>query len=180
MIVGVRGQIVTTTQNSGSHVRTEPNGKADSLATIDNGVSFDVIGGPLCVESPKYGHLVWWQIRLDDKTEGWITEGGIEAGVTEYWIEPIPQSIAGYWIGEKENLYIIAEKHEGFDGYVNVYDHQNRDNVILGSFAISGDTVTMTMNSGKTSWTAVYTYRVVGKSLLLTQKEMTTAYRLQD
>ncbi len=174
LTVGTRGQVVSETQNSGSHVRKEANGKSDSLATIDSGVSFDVIGGPECVESPKYGHLIWWQIRLDDETEGWITEGGIEEGNTEYWIEPAQPSIIGYWIGEEENLYII----EG--GYINVYDQLDTSRVIIGTYTISGDKIAAKMTLGEYNWDTQYTFRVVGKSLLLTQNAVTKTYTLQD
>lgn len=45
-----------------------PNG--DIIDLLYPGYAFDIVGGPMCINS-----LVWWQIRLRDGQEAWVAEG---------------------------------------------------------------------------------------------------------
>jgi hypothetical protein len=50
---------------------------------LEPGTQFTIIGGPSCSDNWS-----WWNIRLDDGTTGWVSEGGDE--IDPYFICPSP------------------------------------------------------------------------------------------
>ncbi len=68
---------VTFTDGTPLRVRAAPGGAV--LTQIPEGTVVQVIGGPQC-----QGQYNWWQIQLEDGTQGWSAEGDRE----EYYLEP--------------------------------------------------------------------------------------------
>lgn len=64
--VGFYGVVVNTNDN-GVTVRGGPSTDNARLLTAAEGRVLLIIGGP-----EENGDFVWWQVRLDDGTEGWI------------------------------------------------------------------------------------------------------------
>lgn len=78
MTVGIHGR--TTLIGTGTtNVRANPDG--DVITRINNGTEFNIIGGPDCAG----GRFTWWQIQLDNGTQGWVAEGE-----GNYFVEPWP------------------------------------------------------------------------------------------
>ena len=80
---GMRARI-TYTDGTPLRLRESPTGSV--IRNIEEGVSFDIIGGPTCASG-----YTWWQIRQDDGITGWVAEGDIDG----YFIEPMPSSPTG-------------------------------------------------------------------------------------
>ncbi len=71
LAVGVRGEVCT--REDRVRVRSKPGRRAGRIAWAYPGDRFVVIDGPECGDG-----WVWWQVRLDDGTIGWMAEGGDE------------------------------------------------------------------------------------------------------
>ena len=64
--IGV-GLSVTVVAGDGLFLRAQPDSAGDNILTLmPEGTVLEVIGGP-----EDDGDLVWWQLRMDDGTEGW-------------------------------------------------------------------------------------------------------------
>lgn len=72
---------VTFTDGRPLNMRDQPNGTV--IQQIDEGTPFNIVSGPLCG-----GDYTWWEIRLFNRTTGWVAEGDAE----NYYIE---QQIGG-------------------------------------------------------------------------------------
>lgn len=81
MIVNQRGYVCT--QSDRVRLRNAPAKSADTIVYLNTGTQFAVIGGPSCSDSWS-----WWNVRLDDGTTGWLSEGG--DAVDPYFICPLP------------------------------------------------------------------------------------------
>lgn len=77
LAIGMRAR-VTYTDGTPLRLRSAP-GEA-IIAEMAEGTEFNIIGGPLCVDS-----FTWWQLELDDGTVGWSAEGD----TSDYYIEPL-------------------------------------------------------------------------------------------
>lgn len=75
---GMRAR-VTFTDGTPLRLRETPNGTV--IRNMEEGVPFDVIGGPVC----SVGYT-WWQVRQDDGISGWAAEGDSD----DYFLEPVP------------------------------------------------------------------------------------------
>lgn len=64
------------------NLRAAPDLESELIATLLDGIGFEVIGGPACADA-----LNWWQIRILSRPDvtGWLAEGG----PGNYWISPI-------------------------------------------------------------------------------------------
>lgn len=64
------------------NLRAAPDLDAELIASLLDGIGFEVIGGPACSDA-----LNWWQIRILSRPDvtGWLAEGG----PGNYWISPI-------------------------------------------------------------------------------------------
>lgn len=80
MTVNQRGYVCT--RSDAVRVRVSPARSANTLVQIQPGAQFTVIGGPSCSDNWS-----WWNIRLDDGTIGWVSEGGDE--IDPYFICPV-------------------------------------------------------------------------------------------
>jgi hypothetical protein len=60
-------------------LRSGPSTSAQLVATLLDGIGFDIIGGPICA-----GGYNWWQITIASRPDvsGWLAEGGPQG----YWI----------------------------------------------------------------------------------------------
>ncbi len=74
---------VTFTNGTPLRVRTTPGGAV--ITQIPEGTVVQVIGGPQC-----QGQYAWWQIQLDDGTQGWSAEGDMQ----DYYLEPWGATLA--------------------------------------------------------------------------------------
>jgi hypothetical protein len=63
--IGV-GVSVIVVAESGLFLRAQPEVGENALILMQDGTSLEVIGGP-----SDDGEFVWWQLRMDDGTEGW-------------------------------------------------------------------------------------------------------------
>lgn len=70
---------VTFTNGIPIRVRNAPGARSEILILIPEGTVFSVIDGPRCQDG-----AVWWNIRLDSGTLGWVMEGEIG----NYYVEP--------------------------------------------------------------------------------------------
>ncbi len=77
--VGQRGR-VTFTDGTPSRLRSAPGTAGNVVTQVQEGTSFEIIGGSYCVDEYR-----WWPLRLDDGTVGWAAEGN----PSEYWLEPV-------------------------------------------------------------------------------------------
>lgn len=64
------------------NMRALPTEAGELVATLLDGIGFEVIGGPVCAEGYN-----WWQIRILSRPDvsGWLAEGGPQG----YWIAPL-------------------------------------------------------------------------------------------
>ena len=69
--------------DSPKSLRAAPSINAELIATLLDGIGFEIIGGPVCA---KDGYN-WWQIRILSRPDvsGWLAEGG----PANYWISPL-------------------------------------------------------------------------------------------
>jgi hypothetical protein len=81
MTVSQRGYVCT--RSDSVRLRISPARSASTLVQIEPGTQFTVIVGPSCSDNWS-----WWNIRLDDGTTGWVSEGGDE--IDPYFICPSP------------------------------------------------------------------------------------------
>jgi hypothetical protein len=81
MTVNQHGYVCT--KSDSVRLRVSPARSASTLVQIVPGTQFTVIGGPSCSDNWS-----WWNIRLDDGTIGWVSEGGDD--VDPYFICPLP------------------------------------------------------------------------------------------
>jgi hypothetical protein len=79
MIVNERGRVCT--QSDSVRLRSAPARSASTLIQLKPDTLFTVIGGPACSDDWS-----WWNVRLEDGTTGWVSEGGDEAD--QYFICP--------------------------------------------------------------------------------------------
>jgi hypothetical protein len=79
MTLNQRGYVCT--RSDAVRVRVSPARSANTLVQIYPGTPFTVIGGPSCSDDWS-----WWNVRLDNGTTGWVSEGGDE--VDQYFICP--------------------------------------------------------------------------------------------
>lgn len=81
MIVNLRGYVCT--RSDPVRLRAAPARLAITLIQLSTGTQFTVIGGPFCSDEWS-----WWNVRLEDGTTGWLSEGG--DAVDPYFICPLP------------------------------------------------------------------------------------------
>jgi hypothetical protein len=69
--------------NSPKSLRAAPSINGQLIATLLDGIGFEIIGGPVCA---KDGYN-WWQIQILSRPDvsGWLAEGG----PANYWISPL-------------------------------------------------------------------------------------------
>jgi hypothetical protein len=70
---------VTFTDGVPVRVRSDPGTSGNKIKSIPEGTEMSVIDGPVCKDS-----FVWWHVKTDDGTVGWVAEG--EPG--NYFVEP--------------------------------------------------------------------------------------------
>jgi hypothetical protein len=63
-------------------LRSAPKRSGSEMMQLSPGASFVVIGGPSCADNWS-----WWNVRLDNGTTGWISEGGDQTD--PYFICPL-------------------------------------------------------------------------------------------
>jgi hypothetical protein len=82
MAIGSRAN-VNYKGNSPKSLRAAPSINGELIATLLDGIGFEIIGGPVCA---KDGYN-WWQIRILSRPDvsGWLAEGG----PANYWILPL-------------------------------------------------------------------------------------------
>lgn len=78
--IGEKARVCTKSDNL--KVRAGPGKSNDTLRRIPPGTKILIIDGPICSDN-----MAWWEIRLDDGTEGWVAEGGDQTD--PYYICPI-------------------------------------------------------------------------------------------
>ena len=78
LTAGMRGRVTFT---DGTPLRLRETANGTVLRNMEEGTSFDVIGGPVCA-----GGYTWWQLRQDDGIVGWAAEGDTD----DYFMEPMP------------------------------------------------------------------------------------------
>ncbi len=78
--VGMRGYVNYPTGESPKNMRVAPDTNAEIVATLIDGIGFEIIGGSVCA-----GGYNWWQIRILSRPDvtGWFAEGGPQG----YWIQ---------------------------------------------------------------------------------------------
>jgi hypothetical protein len=79
MVIEQKGYVCTRKDNV--FLRSQPSRAGDVLAKLPPGASFTVIDGPACGDNWS-----WWEVRTDEGTEGWVSEGGDD--VDPYFICP--------------------------------------------------------------------------------------------
>jgi len=82
LAIGMRADVTATPADqspSPLRVRDQASAKGKQIKALNDGDSFNVIGGPTCADGYE-----WWQIKIDDGTTGWVAEGN----ETSYFIEP--------------------------------------------------------------------------------------------
>jgi hypothetical protein len=74
---------VNTLDEMPRYLRQTPGLNGGLLFLLVDGVPFEIIGGPTCVDN-----INWWQIRVMSTypASGWISEGSPHAG---YWLSPV-------------------------------------------------------------------------------------------
>jgi hypothetical protein len=82
LAVGAAAQ-VNFTNDTPLRLRDEPDFDAVEITQMAEGMAFDVVGGPACVNGDSYYRF--WQVELADGTIGWAAE----ADNDEYFMEPI-------------------------------------------------------------------------------------------
>lgn len=81
MTVNQRGYVCT--RSDPVRLRSAPARSASTLTQIVPGTQFTVIGGPSCSDNWS-----WWNVRMENGTTGWVSEGGDE--IDPYFICPLP------------------------------------------------------------------------------------------
>ncbi|NDJ85085.1 MAG: SH3 domain-containing protein [Chloroflexi bacterium] len=88
LVVGGRGRVNDHLRGAPLNLRSAP-GTANTqvVAQYTAGAEFEVIGGPECVEiEPSVGEVSWFQVRMEDGSEGWF----IEYFQDGYTVDPLP------------------------------------------------------------------------------------------
>lgn len=85
LVVGGQGY-VNYDDHTPKNLRAAPDENAELIATLFDGIGFEVIGGPACS-----GGLNWWEIRILSRPDvsGWIAEGG----PGNIWLTPLRDDI---------------------------------------------------------------------------------------
>lgn len=82
LTIGQGGQIDANAALTSLDVYETPAADADIAGTLESGVSFTVIDGPVCADGSR-----WFQVRFgDENIEGWLAE----AQPNPYFVEPLP------------------------------------------------------------------------------------------
>lgn len=61
--------VLVVTSESGVRLRSEPSTKGDLVKLLKHHTPLTILGGP-----KKANGYTWWQVRMDDGTEGWVAE----------------------------------------------------------------------------------------------------------
>jgi hypothetical protein len=69
MIVNQRGYVCT--KEDAVKLRSAPKRSGGEIMQLGPGTQFTIIGGPSCSDNWS-----WWNVRLDNGTTGWVSEGG--------------------------------------------------------------------------------------------------------
>jgi hypothetical protein len=77
--VGITGRI-TFTNGSPTNVRDQAGVQSNVLASLPEGTTFTVIGGPACE-----GNYSWWRLQFPDGLIGWVAEGDPGGYFLEPW-----------------------------------------------------------------------------------------------
>ncbi len=82
------GRMARTTfiSTSGTRLYENPGERSPRIATLGNGTTLNIIGGPTCA-----GSMRWWQVRTRTGVGGWISEGNAD----RYQLEPWPTTKSG-------------------------------------------------------------------------------------
>jgi hypothetical protein len=80
MIINQRGFVCT--REDAVKLRSVPRRSGGEIMQLAPGTSFAVIGGPSCADNWS-----WWNVRLDNGTTGWVSEGGDQTD--PYFICPL-------------------------------------------------------------------------------------------
>jgi hypothetical protein len=80
--IGSRGY-VNYKGNSPKNLRAEPDEHAELIATLIDGIGFQVVDGPVC----GLDGLNWWKVQILSRPDvvGWLAEGGPQ----NYWIQTL-------------------------------------------------------------------------------------------
>jgi hypothetical protein len=78
LAIGVHA-FVNYKDHTPKNMRSGPSVNTQLVATLLDGIGFEIIGGPICAEGYN-----WWQIRILSRPDvsGWLAEGGPQG----YWI----------------------------------------------------------------------------------------------
>jgi hypothetical protein len=79
MVVNQSGYVCT--KEDAVKLRSAPRRSGSEILQLVPGTSFTVIGGPSCADNWS-----WWNVRLDNGTTGWVSEGGDQ--IDPYFICP--------------------------------------------------------------------------------------------
>jgi hypothetical protein len=80
MVINQRGYVCT--KEDAVKLRNAPNRSGSEMMQLAPGASFTVVGGPSCADNWS-----WWNVRLDNGTTGWFSEGGDQ--IDPYFICPL-------------------------------------------------------------------------------------------
>jgi hypothetical protein len=72
--------------HSPKSLRAAPDNEATLIASLLDGIGFEIIGGPICADSYN-----WWQVRILSRPDvsGWLAEGGPQG----YWVTAIEDEL---------------------------------------------------------------------------------------
>jgi hypothetical protein len=80
MVANQRGYVCT--KEDAVKLRNAPKRSGSEITQLASGASFTVVGGPSCADNWS-----WWNVRLDNGTTGWVSEGGDQTD--PYFICPL-------------------------------------------------------------------------------------------
>ncbi len=76
-VIGERGTVRPADKKAAvpnsARLREKPGTTARITGTLPEGVTFEIVGGPQCVES-----FIWWQIKAENGMAGWTAEGDMQ------------------------------------------------------------------------------------------------------
>lgn len=119
--IGMTGQVITAEP---LRMRQTPGG--DVITRLPAGITFEVIGGPTCLN-----RLLWWEVRLSSTSLGWVAEGDAQ----DYYLEPIADAdgepatattiATFYYCGDLPSYTLSGMQARVVDPLFTMYDAPN-------------------------------------------------------
>jgi hypothetical protein len=107
LAVGVTAR-TTLAGTPGVRLRENPGERFRRVATLREGILFNVVAGPTCSDS-----MQWWQVRDFNGLSGWLSEGD----ETTYQIEPWPVALE---IAQRTNTGVRLVQIRASDGTARI------------------------------------------------------------